>query len=237
MSPDPRALAGTPARAEAPGTTTDELDVVVAVRSESPWLLAAQRAALDAALGPQWTGGALVVDDAARPATARAAQQSLAAHHPRARRTILRLPRRAGLAAAATLALAEATGEYVALLDGRTRPEPHALEALVAALDETPDALWAAPPSPGAVLVRREASLAIGAFDPELRPGAAARDAAARAVAAGWRLLVVDGARVRHEPAPRRASLPRPAPARPWSAAALEAWLPRARLRAVRIDL
>ena len=225
----------------------DELDVAVLVGSQPPWQLAALQAALAADLGPGWRGGALVLDDAAPPATARAAREALAAHHPLARRTLLRLPRRRGTAAAANLALDELTGEYVALLQAGTRPAPGTLALLTGALHEDPAALWASPPVAGLAVVRRAAVLALGGFDPHLRGADAIADCAARAAADGWRVLVLAEAAVHRDAAPaapgagtqrlRGGVGRRRAARRPWSAAALAAWLPAARRAATRVDL
>jgi len=215
-----------------------DLDVAVVVARHAPWQVTALQAAVAADLGPDWRGGALVVDDAAPGPTARAARDALADHHARARRTVLTLPRPLGRAGAADLALAELTGEYVALLDVTTRPAPGTLRTLALALDRTPDALWAAPPVPGLAVVRRAVFLGLGAFDPALRGDAAVADAGRRAEAAGWRRLRIDEARAHHDgragAGPR---IRRPAPRRAWSGDALAAWLPRARLAAMRVDL
>jgi hypothetical protein len=224
-----------------------ELDVAVHVTAQAPWQLAALQAALAADLGGPWRGGALLVEDGATRAGSRAAREALAIHHPLARRTVLTLGRRTGAAGAANLALAEATGEYMALLDGGTRPGPGALTALTFALHADPDALWAAPAAPGLAVLRRAAFLDLGGFDPGRRGADAVNDAARRAREAGWRLAVVPDAPAHRDaaPGPRggRVRFPRPsrpatAPAnRTWSGAALDAWLPRARRAAVRVDL
>jgi hypothetical protein len=220
----------------------DELDVAVHVTRQAPWQLAMLQAALAADLGRGWRGGALLVEDGATRAGARAAREALSIHHPLARRTVLTLAHRTGAAGAADLALAEGTGEYMALLDGGTRPGPGALTALTFELHADPDALWAAPAAPGLAVVRRAAFLDLGGFDPARRGADAVGEAARRARAAGWRLAVVPEAPAHRDaaPAPRRRRPPRPTttPAnRMWSAAALAAWLPRARLAAVRVDL
>jgi GT2 family glycosyltransferase len=184
-----------------------------------------------------------VVEDAAPVRTAEAARAALAAHHALARRTVLTLRRRLGPTGAFDLAVAEGTGEYVALVDVATRPAPGTLGTLLDELHEHPEALWAAAPAPGCAVVRRGPFLELGGFDPGLRDGEALRDVAARARAAGWKLLTVPDARVRREapaaPAPRpplrrRAAGPS---RRPWSGAALAAWLPRVRRTAQRADL
>jgi GT2 family glycosyltransferase len=239
----------TSATAAAPPTRLadllDELDVAILLGNQAPWQLAALQAALAADLGPRWRGGALVVDDAAGPATARAAEEALASHHPLARRTVLRLHHRRGTAAAVNLALDELTAEYVALAQAGTRPEPGSLGMLVETLDEDPAALWAAPPVAGLAVVRRAAVLEIGGFDPTLRGHDAVADCAARATAAGRRTLVLPEATVHRDPGGvaanahrMRGSLARRRAARrPWSAAALATWLPQARLSAERVDL
>jgi GT2 family glycosyltransferase len=225
-----------------PRTALDELDVVVPVHREPAWLLASQQAALAAALGDDWRGAAFVVEDGARPVTSRAARRALGAHHAAAHRTVLRTPRRVGLAGACDLAMAEGTGEYAALLDPRVRPDPGALRWLVTVLDdEEPEAIWAAPPMAGGVVVRRAAIIDLGGFDPRLPAAAAVADAVRRAAAAGWYTIVVGEARFRRVElpparAPRRSGRA-PGPAGDWSAGMLDAWLRRHRLATERFDL
>jgi hypothetical protein len=216
--------------------------VVVRLHREPAWLLAAQQTALAPALGADWRGAVFVVDDAARPATARAAREALAGRHLHAHRTILATHRRLGVAGACNLALAEGTGEYAAVLDPRVRPDPAALRWLVTVLDdEEPEAIWAAPPGPGAVVIRRSSFIDLGGFDPRLRPAAAVADAVRRAACAGWYTLVVGEARFRRvelPPARKRRMAARPARAGgAWSAEALAVWLRRERLAATRFDL
>lgn len=231
-------------RAGADHDLLDLLDVAVVVSRQAPWQLAALHAALAADLSREWSGGVLVVDDAAAAATMRAARATLADHHLRARRTVLTLPRRLGTAAAADLAMDEATGVHVALIDAATRPDPGTLRALTEALEADHDALWAAPPTAGLAVFRRRGFLDLGGFDPELRGGAAVADLARRATIEGWRLLTVldagahrDG-RTDHGASrrfrPRGAAAPHQ---RPWSGNALALWLPRVRRSVVREDL
>ncbi|HEU4974448.1 MAG TPA: hypothetical protein VFT50_05120 [Baekduia sp.] len=230
------------ARHEGEHAVLDDLDVVVVAGPGAPWQLAALHAAVEADLGAGWRGGVYVVQDGVGERPARDARRALAAHHPLARRTLLALPRRLGATAAMDLGLDEATGEWAALLDVATRPGLGTLGTLLDELHEHPGALWAAAPVPGCAVVRRRAFLEIGAFDPALRDGQAVRDAAARAGTAGWELRTAADARARRElagGAQRTARLRRPPgpTRRPWSRAALEAWLPRARRAAVRVDL
>jgi GT2 family glycosyltransferase len=227
-------------RAGAAHDLLDTVDVAIVVSRQAPWQLAALQAALAADLSRQWCGGALVVDDGAPPSSARAARTTLADHHPLARRTILTLPRRLGTAAAANLALAEATGEYVALLDAATRPSTGALRQLTMALEGDHDALWATTTTPGFAVLRRVGFLDLGGFDPELRGGAAVRELARRATIDGWHLLTVANARAHHDGGPSRRPRRRSRPTvqrRPWSAGALALWLPRTRLGIRRDDL
>lgn len=227
-------------RAGASHDLLDLLDVAVVVSRQAPWQLAALQAALAADLSPEWCGGALVVDDGAPAGTARAARSSLADHHPRARRTILTLPRRLGTAAAADLAMDEATGVHVALIDAATRPAPGTLRALTEALEHDEDALWAAPPTAGLAVFRRRGFLDLGGFDPDLRGGAAVADLARRATIEGWRLLTVRGAGAHRDGRAGRTRPVRggvPPHRRPWSGNALALWLPRARRTVQREDL
>jgi GT2 family glycosyltransferase len=240
-------------RAGAAHDLLDLLDVAVVVSRQAPWQLAALHAALAADLSAEWCGGALVVDDGAPAATARAARAALADHHLRARRTILTLPRHLGTAAAADLAMDEATGVHVALIDAATRPAPGTLRALTRALEDDHDALWAAPRIAGLAVFRRTGFLDLGGFDPDLRGAAAVADLARRARIEGWRLLTVPEAGAHRDGgadhgAPRRfrrrggvgsgpAGAATPPHRRPWSGSALALWLPRARRAVVREDL
>lgn len=222
----------------------DELDVAIVVSRQEPWQLAALQAALAADLSAGWHGGALVFVDAAPHQTARAAHATLADHHTLARRTVLTAPRRLGTGAAANLALDEATGEYVALLDAATRPAPGALKALVSCLERDHDALWAAPVTPGVAVLRRRGFLDLGGFDPTLRGSDAVRDLANRASIEGWNLLTVTNAHAHRDHRSRAGRATRRPRAsthsslrRPWSGNALHQWLPRARLAVRRDDL
>jgi hypothetical protein len=246
LPPSPSRVAG-PAPSRRAGAAHDLLDVVdvaVVVTRQAPWQLAGLQAALAADLSRDWCGGALVLVDAAPPATARAARATLADHHALARRTVLTAPRRLGTAAAADVLLDEATGEYVALLDAATRPAPGTLRRLTDALERDRDALWAAPGAPGAAVLRRRAFLDLGGFDPRLRGGAAVQDLARRATVAGRPLLTVpeaaahrDGHGPRGARRPRRASADRAAGHRSWSGEELARWLPGARRAIRREDL
>jgi glycosyltransferase involved in cell wall biosynthesis len=222
----------------------DEVDVAIVVARQQPWQLAALQAALSADLSRGWNGGALVFLDAATHQTARAARSTLADHHPLARRTVLTATRRIGTGAAANLLLDEATGEYVALLDAATRPEPGALKALTSCLERDHDALWAAPTTPGIAVMRRRGFLDLGGFDPALRGSEAVHDLARRASIEGWNLLTVTNVhahrdhRSRVGRATRRPrSGTRSELRRPWSGNALHQWLPRARIAVRRDDL
>jgi glycosyltransferase involved in cell wall biosynthesis len=239
-------------RAGAVHDLLDHVDVAVVVSRQAPWQLGALQAALAADLSREWSGGVLIVDDGAPAATGRAARSTLADHHLRARRTILTLPRRLGTAAAADLAMDEATGVHVALIDAATRPAPGTLRALTAALEADHNALWAATATAGLAVFRRRGFLDLGGFDPDLRGAAAVTDLARRATIEGWRLLTVSDAgahrdgRTDHGASRRfRRGNGRTAPAegpvpphrRPWSGNALALWLPRARRTVVREDL
>jgi GT2 family glycosyltransferase len=116
------------------------------------------------------------------------------------------------------LAIAECTGRYVALLNSDGRPEPGMLRTLAASLDAEPGAIWAAPavhgpgersepPGPPfdedalagtALLIRREAFVELGGFDPLYWFYNEDYDASRRARAAGHRLLRVPDAVFHH---------------------------------------
>lgn len=259
MQPQPRSPSPQPAdaarvapsrRAGAVHDLLDEVDVAIVVTRQAPWQLASLQAALAADLSAGWCGGALVFVDAAAAQTARAARQTLDDHHRIARRTILTAPRRLGTAAAADLVAAEATGEYLALLDAATRPAPGTLKRLTDALERDHDALWAAPAVPGVAVLRRRGFLDLGGFDPGLRGGAAVADLARRATIERWRLLTVADAPAHRDGRIGAAAARRPwfaranrtdqtrlAQRRPWSGNALARWLPGARRAVRREDL
>lgn len=114
-----------------------------------------------------------------------------------------------GYARAMNLALAACDGRYVALMNSDGTPGPGMLHRLAEVLDGRPDAIWAAhavhapgepnhPPGPVheegelpgmALLIRREAFLALGLFDPLHWFYSEDYDASLRARAAGWTLL------------------------------------------------
>jgi GT2 family glycosyltransferase len=199
-------------------TGLDDVDVVLLVHREPPEVLARHSAAVAAATGPGWRGTALLVENAPDPATSAAARAGLAAGSPDAGRRVLRAPRNLGFARAVDLALDACRGRYVALLNSDGEPEPGALRRLADVLDAEPRAVWAAPAVDGpgeehvppgppfpagdlpgtALLVRREAFLAAGGFDPLYFFYNEDRDASLRLRAAGHLLLRVPDARFRH---------------------------------------
>ena len=203
----------TPAR-----TGLDDVDVVFLVHHEPPEMLARHHAAVAAATGPRWRGGALLVENAAGPATSAAARAELRERYPAADRRLLSSPRNLGFARAMDLALDACRGRYVALLNSDGEPDPGMLRALADVLDTEPRAVWAAPavhgpgedddpPGPPrpvdelggtAVLVRREEFLAAGGFDPLYFFYNEDRDASRRLRAAGHLLLRVPGTRFLH---------------------------------------
>ena len=63
-------------------TGLDDVDVVFLVHREPPDLLARHHPAVAADTGPGWRGRALLVENAAAPATSAAAREQLRAHHP-----------------------------------------------------------------------------------------------------------------------------------------------------------
>ena len=196
----------------------DDLDVVFLAWREAPAMLAGHHAAVAAALPHDWRGSAVLVENAAPPATARAARELVASSYPAARRVVLRLPRNYGFGRAMNLALRECRGAYAALVNSDGRPDPEMFATLVAALEDHPHAVWAAPsvhgpdeehheagpPSaveelPGtAIVVRRPAFGAAGGFDPLFFCYHEDFDACRRLRAAGATLLRVPDARFHH---------------------------------------
>jgi GT2 family glycosyltransferase len=203
-----------------PGTREglDDVDVVFLVWREPAGLLDRHHAAVSAATGAGWRGRALLVENDAAPATSSAAREAVRRCYPRADRRVLRSPRNLGFAAAMDLAVDACAGRYVALLNSDGRPAPDMLRVLAAVLDEHPDAVWAAPAvhGPGedrhppgepyddeelggtALLLRREAFLAAGGFDPAYWFYNEDREASRRFRRLGWRLLRVPATRFDH---------------------------------------
>jgi GT2 family glycosyltransferase len=199
-------------------TGLDDVDVVFLVHHDPPEMLARHHAAVAAATGPRWRGTALLVENAAGPATSAAARAEVRARYPAADRRLLSSPRNLGFARAMDLALDACRGRYVALVNSDGEPDPGMLRALADVLDADPRAVWAAPavhgpgedddpPGPPravdelggtAVLVRREEFLAAGGFDPLYFFYNEDRDASRRLRAAGHLLLRVPGTRFRH---------------------------------------
>jgi GT2 family glycosyltransferase len=196
----------------------DDVDVVFLVWRETPDLLARHHAAVSAATGPEWRGRALLVENGAPPATSSAAREAVRRCYPQADRRVLRSPRNLGFAAAMDLALDACAGRYVALVNSDGRPAPDMLRVLAAALDAEPDAVWAAPAVSGpgeddhphgdpydeeelsgtALLLRREAFLAAGGFDPAYWFYNEDREASRRLRRLGRRLLRVPATRFHH---------------------------------------
>ncbi len=199
-------------------TDLDDVDVVLLVHREPPELLARHHAALAAATGPGWRGRALLVENDPAPRTSAAARAQLRVHQPDADRRVLHAPRNLGFARAMDLALDACRGRYVALVNSDGEPEPGMLHRLAEVLDAEPGAVWAAPAVDGpgeddhppgppfpadelpgtALLVRREAFLAAGGFDPLYFFYNEDRDASRRLRAAGHVLLRVPDTRFRH---------------------------------------
>ncbi|PRY49271.1 GT2 family glycosyltransferase [Geodermatophilus tzadiensis] len=201
-----------------PRAGLDDVDVVLLVHREPPALLARHHAAVAATTGPGWRGRALLVENAAAPATSAAARTELAACYPDAGKRVLRSSRNLGFARAMDLALAACTGRYALLVNSDGEPEPGMLRRLAEVLDDEPRAMWAAPavhgpgedddppgpPFPAeelggtALLVRRAEFLAAGGFDPLYFFYNEDRDASRRLRAAGHLLLRVPDVRFRH---------------------------------------
>ena len=200
------------------GGPLDDLDLCLLAWREAPRMLERFHDGLAAALPSGWAGTVVLMENAAPPATSAAARAGVRRSCPDARRLVVRSPRNLGYAQAMDLALAECRGRYVALLNSDGRPEPGMLEALVAALDADPDALWAAPavhgpgerdepPGPAfaeerlagmALVVRRDEFVSLGAFDPLFVFYNEDHEASDRARSAGHRLLRVPDARFHH---------------------------------------
>lgn len=196
----------------------DDLDLCLLAWREAPAMLERFHASVAVAVGPGWRGTAILAENAPPAATRQAAERLVAASYPSARRVALRLGSNLGYARAMDLALDAGTGRYAALLNSDGRPEPDMLRRLVAALEEHPGAMWAAPavhgpgeenqpPGPPyperrvagtALVVRREEFLALGGFDPLYYFYSEDYDASDRVRAAGRTLLRVPEAVFHH---------------------------------------
>ncbi len=211
-------LGASRADAHAGQRSLDDVDVCFLAWREAPRMLARHHAAVAAALGADWQGSAVLIENASPAGTSAAAREQVERRYPAARRVLLRSSRNLGYGRAMNLAMAECAGRYVALLNSDGRPEPGMLRTLAEALDADPQAIWAAPavhgpgergepPGPPfsedalagtALLIRREAFLELGGFDPLYWFYNEDYDASRRARAAGHRLLRVPDAVFHH---------------------------------------
>ncbi len=209
-----------------PAVPADLVDVVFLAWHEEPPVLARHHAAVAADLGPQWSGRAVLVENAAPARTSAAARRELVERYPHAERVVLRARRNLGFARAVDLGLDACRAPYVLSVNSDGRPEPGMTAHLVAALDAHPEAVWAAPGvhgegEPGhppgaahpveelagtALLVRREAFTAAGGFDPLYFFYREDHDASVRLRAAGLVLLRVPDARFHHDRGRRSAA-------------------------------
>ncbi|MGX1788262.1 glycosyltransferase family 2 protein [Bosea sp. NPDC055332] len=87
---------------------------------------------------PDWE--LLAVDDGSTDLSALAILRDFAARDPRIRPTFL--PANGGIAAASNVALEQASGDYIALLDHDDELAPHALHAFADAINRAPQADW-----------------------------------------------------------------------------------------------
>lgn len=196
-----------------------DADLVFLAWREAPAMLERHHAAVAAALPGGWRGSVVLIENAAPPATARAARELVSRHYGGAvRRVALRLPRNYGFGRAMNLALAECPGEVALLQNSDGRPTPGMLDTLVRALDAQPQAIWVAPGihGPGepdhpagpaypeqelpgmALAIRRRAFLALGGFDPLFFFYNEDFDASRRIQAAGGELVRAPQARFDH---------------------------------------
>jgi GT2 family glycosyltransferase len=195
----------------------DDLDVVFLAWRETPEILARHHTAVAPALPADWRGSAVLVENASPAATSAAARAEIARRYPHARRVVVRLARNQGFGRAMNLALAECEGSYAALVNSDGRPGPGMFGRLVEALEDDPDAVWAAPAVHGpdeesdggavqvveelpgtALVMRRQAFLDCGGFDPLFFFYSEDFDASLRIRATGGRLLRVPSAAFHH---------------------------------------
>ena len=112
------------------------VSIVMPVHDPEPAWLEAAIASVVAQVYPHWQ--LCVADDASTRDDVRAALERHAAADPRI--TVTFRAQRGGIAAASNSAIALATGEFAAFLDHDDALRPHALHAMVAYLQEHPDA-------------------------------------------------------------------------------------------------
>ena len=195
-----------------------ELDLVVLIHACAPQTLARSTAALAAAVGPEWSGRVVLVENLPLGATAAAARSLVARSFPAADRRVVSCRRNLGFAAGIDLGVLECGRPFVGFFNPDGTVDRCAPAELVRALDAEPGALAAgaaitpsfAIPTPGgeplerewlpgaAIVVRREAFLDRGGFDPLFFMYSEDVDLSHRARAAGWTLLAVPAARFEH---------------------------------------
>jgi GT2 family glycosyltransferase len=197
----------------------NHVDLVVVVHKSPPWLLSRSFDALAGAMGREWTGSAILVENASPPEVSEAARTALRDHFPSADRILIRSLRNRGFGSGVNVGVAHADGRYVGVfnLDGVVRedtvaPLEQALEreptAFMAgarllpfsAPDDTQEEISAVDWLPGAAgLYRRAAFLELGGFDPLYFMYSEDVDLSRRARREGWLLLRVPRAVFHHE--------------------------------------
>jgi GT2 family glycosyltransferase len=195
-----------------------ELDLVVLVHACAPQTLARSTGALAAAVGPDWSGRVVLVENAPREATAAAARGLVARSFPAAEPRVVSCRRNLGFAAGIDLGVLECRRPFVGFFNPDGALDRRAPAELVRALAAEPGALAAGAaitrslelPPPGgeplerewlpgaAVVVRRQPFLELGGFDPLFFMYSEDVDLSRRAQAAGWTLLAVPAARFEH---------------------------------------
>lgn len=197
----------------------DHVDLIILVHGELPRLLCRSCETLSAAMGPEWRGTAILVENAAAPRTSAAARARVREHFPAATRLLISSSRNLGFGSAINVAMAQSRNRYVGVFNPDGVIGPGGVAALAGALDAEPGAFMAAAavvpfsssPEPrgpeisldwlpgGATLYRRESFLEIGGYDPMYFLYAEDVEISRRARRSGWLLLRVPEATFHHE--------------------------------------
>lgn len=183
-----------------------DLDLVMLVHACAPRKVAASARGLGTAMGQGWSGRLVLVENGARPATAAAAREAIAASFPAAEQTLVACRRNLGFAAGINLGVRECRRRFVGFFNPDGALQPNTPSALVRTLEADAAALAAGPGGPPerdwlpgtALVVRREAYLELGGFDPLFFMYFEDVDFSRRARAAGWKLLGVPAAKFEH---------------------------------------
>ncbi len=124
------------------------LDLAILVHSCQPRKVTRSTRALAAAVGPEWSGRLVLVENAPRTATAAAARAAMVHGFPSADRRIVHCRRNLGFGSGVDLGVLECRRPFVGFFNPDGTVEPNAPFELVRALEADDEAVAAGPGGP-----------------------------------------------------------------------------------------